>query len=97
MKFFVTCDCAYACTSALTGSAQNVATRKCDSVCFLTASSRAALAGSVMSCRTTALPDLNTVIFSFSMVSNARKGLGNTGEPSINTERVAARSGPISM
>jgi hypothetical protein len=40
---------------------------------------------------------LNTVIFSFSILSNARKGLGNTGEPSINTERVAAKSGPISM
>ena len=50
-----------------------------------------------MSCRTTALPDLNTVIPSASMVSNARSGLGNTGEPSISTERHAARSGPISM
>ena len=93
MKFFVTCAAAYWCTSMLTGSAQNVATRRDD---VSMPSSFPTLDGSVMSCRTTALPVLRIVIFSRSIVSNALNGDGNTGDPTINTLRTAAKRGPIS-
>ena len=94
MKFLVACLCAYACTSTLTGSAQNVAHRIAPRS---TASSLRAFAGSVMSARIAADPDLNRVTRSADAVSSGLVTLGNAGEPAIMTLRHPASSGPMSM
>ena len=92
MKFLVACLCAYACTSTLTGSAQNVAHRIAPRS---TASSFArAFAGSVMSARIAADPDLNRVTRSADAVSSGLVTLGNAGEPAIMTLRHPATAGP---
>ena len=82
------------CTSTDTGSAQKVAHR---SVEVSTASTLAALPGSVMSCLTTALPVFSSVHFSRCTVWIMRSGVGNTGEPTMTTDRTAASNGPINM